>query len=153
MIPFEKIIQRLEEKKLDYKVLKHEPAPTSEDSARVRNCSLDSGVKALVIKAENKFLICAISASKRLSHKKLQSLLQKKKSRFATAEELFELTELKPGAVPPFGLIFNLPTLVDNSVKEQEIINFNAGDLCVSISMQSKDYLTLFHSITHDITE
>ena len=153
MIPFEEIKKLLEDNNLEFQVSEHKATPTSEDSARVRGSSIESGVKALVVKAKDKYLICAISAAKRLDPKKLQKLINKKKSRFATPDEPLKLTGLKPGSIPPFGMIFNLPTLVDHSVKEQETINFNAGDLCKSISMKSKDYISLFGNQTHDISK
>lgn len=153
MTPFEKIIELLDKNKLEYKTAEHEPTPTSEIAAKVRGVPLESGAKALVIKVGEKFVLCVLSAAKRLDHKKIMKLLKKTKSRFASEEELFNLTGLKPGSIPPFGQIFNLPTLIDHSIKEQEIINFNAGSLTKSITMKGKDYLSLFSNVTHDISE
>lgn len=153
MTPLEKIKELLNSKKIEYKISEHEPTPTSEDAARIRGVPLESGAKALVVKAGEKFLICVLSASKRLSIDKLCTLLKVKKIRFASKEELIQLTGLVPGSIPPIGQIFNLPTLVDHSIKEQEIINFNAGSLTTSITMKSKDYLPFFHNMTYDISE
>ena len=64
-----------------------------------------------------------------------------RKLRFLSREEVFELTGLEPGAIPPFGQLFGLPTLCDRRLGENERINFNAGDHCVSISMSYADYI------------
>ena len=49
-----------------------------------------------------------------------------------------------PGAVPPFGSVFGVSTLVDPSLEKQgEIINFNIGLRSRSVSMKTKDYLSL----------
>ena len=65
-----------------------------------------------------------------------------KKSRFATHEELLELTGLVPGSVPPFGSpILPFELFVDPSLEAQERISFNAGSLTNSIQMSLKDYL------------
>jgi len=53
----------------------------------------------------------------------------------------YELTGLPPGAVPPFGRLFGLPTYCDTRLAENERINFNAGDNSISVSLRYEDYL------------
>ena len=64
-----------------------------------------------------------------------------RKLRFATREEVLEKTGLTPGSIPPFGSLFGLPTLCDRRLGENAVINFNAGDHSISVSMQYTDYL------------
>ncbi|MHC4179859.1 MAG: YbaK/EbsC family protein, partial [Planctomycetota bacterium] len=64
-----------------------------------------------------------------------------RKLRFATAEEVKELTGLEPGSIPPFGSLFDLPTLCDSRLSENQTINFNAGDHSVSVSMSYDEYV------------
>jgi len=52
-----------------------------------------------------------------------------------------ELTGLTPGSIPPFGSLFNLRTHCDERLSENEIINFNAGDHGISVSMHYTDYV------------
>jgi len=135
------ILALLDENGASYRRLSHEPTPTSEDSARVRGEPLALGGKALVIKAADRYLVLVISAARRLDSGKLKKALGVKKTRFATAEELHDLTGLVPGAVPPFGEpILPLPLYVDASVLANERIAFNAGSLTDSIIMSIGDY-------------
>jgi len=53
---------------------------------------------------------------------------------------VLELTGLTPGSIPPFGQLFQLPTLCDRRLADEPTINFNAGDLAVSISLRYADY-------------
>jgi Ala-tRNA(Pro) deacylase len=64
-----------------------------------------------------------------------------RKLRFATREEVLELTGLAPGSIPPFGSLFGLPTLCDERLGDNDVINFNAGDHSISVSMRYADYL------------
>ena len=67
-----------------------------------------------------------------------------RKTRFATPEELANLTGLVPGSVPPFGQpVLPFPLYVDPSVFANERIAFNAGSLTDSIVMQVSDYRRL----------
>ena len=64
--------------------------------------------------------------------------------RFATAEELHELTGLVPGCVPPFGRpILPLDLWVDSSILDNDRIAFNAGSLTDSIIMSRARYVEI----------
>ena len=141
MSVLQSILALLDENAVGYRHLSHEPTPTSEDSARVRGEPLALGGKALVIKAADRYLVLVISAARRLDSGRLKRALGVKKTRFASAEELHDLTGLVPGAVPPFGEpILSLPLYVDTSVLANELIAFNAGSLTDSIIMPVDDY-------------
>jgi Ala-tRNA(Pro) deacylase len=141
------VYHRLEKRLLDhnvqFKVLRHEPVYTSQDAARVRGVALASGAKALVCKAEDRFVMFVMPADRRLANKKIRRLLGIRKLRFATRDEVFELTGLLPGSIPPFGSVFGLPTWCDEELAEQSQINFNAGDHAISISMTYSDYVAI----------
>ena len=77
-----------------------------------------------------------------------------KRSRFATSEELFEMTGLVPGSVPPFGRpILGFDLFVDPSLKENEQISFNAGSLTNSISMSLEDYIRVAQPVVFEFVE
>ena len=78
------------------------------------------------------------------SVRKLARELQISKLRFASREELAELTGLVPGCVPPFGRPI-LPFLlyVDAAIRENDRIAFNAGSLTDSMILPMDDYLRL----------
>jgi Ala-tRNA(Pro) deacylase len=130
--------------KIDFQELHHEPTPTSEDSAKARGECISIGGKALVLKIGNNFKLFVVSGDKKLNTKSLKKHFSVKKVRFATHEELFNLTTLKPGSVPPFGKpILPLDLYVDLAVKRNEKIAFNAGSVTDSITMAVDDYLKI----------
>lgn len=138
---FAQIKELLIKKRISFQVKEHLPTPTSEDSARERNEPLRIGAKALVIKADERFIMVIVPGDRKIDSQKLKRTLNAKKLRFATVEELEKLTGLKPGAVPPWGNLFNLPTLMEKSFLEEEYLAFNAGSLTTSIKMKVKDYI------------
>lgn len=124
-----------------YRSLDHKPTYTSEESAQVRGEDLAIGAKAILMKTGNAFNVFVISAARQLDSKKIKKHLGVKKTRFASREELADLTGLVPGAVPPFGRpIFDLNLYADPSVFIHDRVAFNAGALTHSIIMQSADY-------------
>jgi Ala-tRNA(Pro) deacylase len=64
-----------------------------------------------------------------------------KSLRFATKEEVEQLTGLAPGSIPPFGSLFGLPTWCDEKLADEERINFNAGDHAISISLAYAEFV------------
>src|SRR5947209_4372937 len=81
----------------------HAPTRTSEESARARGEDLRVGGKALLIKVDDTFRLFVLSADRKLDSAAIKQHFGAKKTRFATREELAELTGLEPGSVPPFG--------------------------------------------------
>lgn len=138
---FERIERRLAEGNVPFTVLRHEPVFTSAEAARVRGTTLASGAKALVCKADGAFVMLVLPADRSLNSKRLRATRGWKSLRFADRDEVLQLTGLAPGSIPPFGSLFELPTLCDPALAEQATINFNAGDHAISISMGWYDYL------------
>ena len=64
---FERVEALLRSVGAEFRVLHHEPVFTSEEAARVRGVELSSGAKALVCKADDRFLVFVLPADRRLS--------------------------------------------------------------------------------------
>ena len=143
-IVFQKITALLEQHAIPYRHVHHQPTHTSEESARARGESTRIGGKALVMKIEDRFRLFVLSAARKMDSHAMKKHLGVKRTRFATPEELEELTGCVPGCVPPFGPpILDLELYLDRSILENDKIAFNAGSLTDSIIMQVEDYLRL----------
>ncbi|MFH1268743.1 MAG: YbaK/EbsC family protein [Planctomycetota bacterium] len=138
---FERIESLLERHGVAFDVLRHEPVHTSAEAAEVRGTPLASGAKALICKADERFVMFVLPADRKLASKEVRRARRWRKLRFAGREEVEQLTGLEPGSIPPFGSLFGLPTLCDERLCENETINFNAGDHSISVSMRCEDYI------------
>lgn len=123
-----------------FRLYAHEPVFTSEQAAAVRGTSPEEGAKALLVKADDDFLLAVISGPVRVDSKKLRRLLGASGTRFATEQELLDLTGCRPGSLPPFGCLFGLPVLMDDSLRGCDRISFNAGSNSWSVTMKREDY-------------
>jgi Ala-tRNA(Pro) deacylase len=138
---FDRVCGMLARKSVHYDILRHAPVFTSEEAAAIRGTPLASGAKALVCKADDQFLMIVLPADRKLSSKAVRKSGGVKSLRFASRDEVEQLTGLAPGSIPPFGSLFGLATWCDERLAEQPQINFNAGDHAISISMAYADYL------------
>jgi Ala-tRNA(Pro) deacylase len=138
---FERLEEFLRQGNVTFTILRHEPVYTSEQAAAVRGTSLASGAKALVVKAGDRFVLLVLPADRKLDSRKARTALEVKGLRFATSDEVKDLTSLQPGSIPPFGSFFGLPTYCDPALADNASINFNAGDHAISVQMAYADYL------------
>jgi len=140
----EEIKQLLDIAGVRYRSVSHMPTKTSEESARARGEPLSIGGKAIVLKMNGSFKLFVLSAARKLDSSKIKKYFGAKGLRFATRDELVDLTGLEPGSVPPFGRpITGLELYVDTSITENSRIAFNAGSLTESIIMAVDDYMQI----------
>lgn len=148
-----KILKLLAHHNVSYKTLDHLPTRTSQESADIRGVPLSSGAKAMLLRGKKNSLPCSktfclavMSAAAKADLKKLKQLLGVKELSMATESEVRLVTGCIPGAVPPFGSLFeNVFTVADSSLQKQgTTINFNAGLRTKSIiGLSTSDYFDI----------
>ena len=133
-----------------YETFEHKPVTTSEEAVKVRTgYTLHQGAKALIIRikkseTDKKFVMLVIPADLKFDGKKVKEVFSAKDIRFATQEEISQLTNgVQIGGVPPFGNLFNFEVVADPKLFENEKIIFNAGDRRFSVAIKSEDYKKL----------
>jgi Ala-tRNA(Pro) deacylase len=126
----------------EFRETEHAATHTSAESAAARNQDLSLGAKALLLRVDDEFALFVLRADRRLNSAAVKKQLGARRLRFASAEELLELTSLVPGAVPPFGEpILPFKLYADKSLTDAgENIAFNAGALTRSIAMSVADW-------------
>jgi prolyl-tRNA editing enzyme YbaK/EbsC (Cys-tRNA(Pro) deacylase) len=138
------IRQALTEAGIAFREVQHQPTLTSAESAQARGEDLSVGAKAILLKVDDGFGIFVLPAHRQLDSAAVKRYLRAKRLRFATADELLQLTGLVPGSVPPFGQpILPFVLFADSSIGvERDRLAFNAGSLTDSIVMSAADWET-----------
>jgi prolyl-tRNA editing enzyme YbaK/EbsC (Cys-tRNA(Pro) deacylase) len=144
MTVLESIRAFLDDNGVDYREAHHPPTRTSQEAADARGEPMEIGGKAIVAKVDRDFRVFVFSAARLLSSRLIRHHLGAKRFRFASTEELKQLTGLVPGCIPPFGRpILPLDLYVDTSILANDRIAFNAGSLTDSIVMDRGRYIEL----------
>ncbi len=153
------IIKLLKDKSYWFETFEHEPVRTSEEAAKIRDgYSLHQGAKAMIVRAkitnnDKRFVMLVTPGDLRFDNNKVKQIFNAKDIRFATEEEVANITDgVQPGGVPPFGNLFGIEVLVDPILFENEKIVFNAGDRRYSVGMMSSDYKSLVNPKVITIT-
>lgn len=140
MTVFERLRDLLGSSGVTFAETRHAPVFTSEEAAKVRGAPLSSGAKALICKADGTFALFVLPGDRRLDSREVRRSFGFRSLRFASREEVEQLTSLLPGSIPPFGSLFGFTTYCDRQLANEPRINFNAGDHAISISMTFADY-------------
>jgi len=140
----------LDSKGVKYKVMYHDPTPTSEIAAKIRGTTLEQAAKALVFRSKGKFLMCVLPGNMKVELNKVRNILDEKSLSLASYEEVERITYTKPGGVAPFGNLFDIPVYMDRHLLNQDELVFNAGKQTVSIMMKAKDYVESVRPIVED---
>ena len=152
------ILNLLKQKDCWFETFEHEPVVTSQEAAKLRHgYSINQGAKAIIVKiknsdGENEFVMLVLPGDKKFSGSKVKKLLSAKELRFATVEEISELTGgIKIGGIPPFGNLFGIKVFAEKTLLENEKIIFNAGDRSFSVAIIAKDYVEVVRPVVKEI--
>ena len=155
--PTKKLFTFLDSHNIKYTTYFHKDARTSEEANKVRpGFSIQEGVKALILqKKDGTHVQIVVPGDRQFNTKKVRKICNTPSITFCSEETLHTLTNIVPGGVHPFGMVFNIPVCADISIFENERIIFSCGDRGISACMHAKDYKTILQkhkSIIDDIT-
>src|SRR5262249_2155700 len=132
-----KLQNYLDEHKIKYQVLTHSTAYTAQEVAQMQHVPGKMVAKVVMVKQENGTqVMLVLPASHKVDFVHLSEVL-------GTPAELEPEREFRDlfvgcetGAEPPFGNLFNLTTVVDSSLAQDEEIVFNAGSHWQTVRMR-----------------
>ena len=138
------VIEFLKTSGVKYEVSKHKAAFTAQEMAAEEHEPGQYVAKPVVVRADDKYVMCVLPACYNIDLKALKSQLKAKSVKLATEkdmEKIFDDCEL--GAEPPFGNLYDLPTIMDTSLEGDEYIMFQGGTHEEAIRMSMDDYRKL----------
>jgi Ala-tRNA(Pro) deacylase len=140
-----KLKKHLDDAGVTYTGHPHRPAYTSQEIAHSVHIPGREMVKSVILKADEKNLImAALSANDTANLDVLRKEIGCGSLRLATETEFSDaFPTCQPGAMPPFGNIFNLSTYCEANLCRNREIEFNAGSHGETIRMRFDDYKRL----------
>ena len=138
------VIAYLKEQKVKFERMKHEEKFTSQEVAAAQHVPGAELMKAVLVKADDAFVLAVLSANHKIDFRKLAKALKVEKVKLAGEDDLAALfPDVEVGAEPPFGSLYDLKTIVDEVLSADEEIVFQAGTHKDTIKMQWADYVKI----------
>lgn len=127
---------------IKYVVLLHSQAFTAQEVAQRLHVPGREMAKVVVVKTPKSLALVVVRALDRVDLDLVSAMMGQ--ARMATeAEFASAFPDCEVGAMPPFGNLYDIPTLADEALMQDEEIFFNAGTHTEVVRMKFEDFQRL----------
>lgn len=131
----------LDKNSIKYVQLTHSPAYTASEVAATAHMPGRMMAKAVIAVTEGKMTVLVLPAASMVDFGVLRNAMNVSDIRLATETEFKEIfKDCEIGAMPPFGNLFGLDTVVDRGLTGTHDIAFNAGNHKELIRLSYPDF-------------
>jgi len=140
-MPVKKLKEFLDQNKIKYITITHSPAYTAQEIAAIAHIPGKQLAKTVMIKFDNEMGMAVLPANHKVDFDMLKEMIGAEFVLLATENEFKSMFPgCDPGAMPPFGNLYNMPVYVSEALTKDEEIAFNAGSHTELIKMSYKDF-------------
>jgi len=139
-----RVIEFLDKEAVHYDLSEHPPTFTAQEMAAVEHEPGRFVAKPVIVKAGDEYLMCVLPACCKIDLGRLKEQLGADSVELADETEIGKMfDDCELGAEPPFGSLYNMQTVMDKALEEDDHIKFQAGTHAKSLSMKMDDYRRL----------
>jgi Ala-tRNA(Pro) deacylase len=132
------------QKGANYSHKTHALAFTSQEVAEAEHVSGKEFAKTVILIADGRLIMCVLPADHIVDFEILKKQLGCMRLSLASEKEFIEnFPSCEPGAMPPFGKLFQMPIYCDSALAKHGEIEFNAGTHADTIRMTYADFAKL----------
>ncbi len=143
-MPVEKLKNFLDEHKVKYVSIKHSEAFTAQEIAASAHIPGKELAKTVMVEIDGKMAMAVVPASYHVDFRLFEKESGAERVSLATEESFKKMfPDCEPGAMPPFGNLYDMDVYVAKSLTDDEKIFFNAGNHTELIKLSYEDYQEL----------
>ena len=136
-----RLAELLKINKVSYQTQKHQTAYTAQEIAAASHVPGRQLAKCVLIMSDRGPALAVLPAVVRVDFKKLKTLLKAKKVSLASEADIKKFfPDVEVGAMPPFGQLYQVPTLVEEALTSCQEIVCNAGSHTETISLPYREF-------------
>jgi Ala-tRNA(Pro) deacylase len=130
---------------VQYDIIEHPRTSNSTHTAQAAHVPGARVAKSVVLEDGDKYLMAVVPATDHVDLGALHRHLGRKIG-LATEEEVAKVfADCEPGAVPPFGQVYGIETILDEAFVDAEEVYFEGGDHRALVHVNGSDFLKLMH--------
>ncbi len=138
------VLEYLKESHVNYETREHKPTFSAQQMAASEHEKGRFVAKPVLVKVDGKYIMCVLGACFKVDLGALKRELGAKSVELAEEEEIGKLFgNCELGAEPPFGNLYDIPTIMDKALEKDDHIVFQAGSHDKAIAMKMADYRKL----------
>jgi Ala-tRNA(Pro) deacylase len=143
-MPLQKLTDFLDDNFVHYVIIKHSRAYTAQTVAYSAHIRARDLAKVVIIYLDEKMAMVVLPASDSVDLDLLRESTGSQSVRLAKELEFRNVfPECEPGAMPPFGNLYDMEVFVSSHLTEDELIAFNAGTHTELIQLSYSDFSEL----------
>jgi Ala-tRNA(Pro) deacylase len=143
-MPLQRLREFLDQNRVKYLSISHSPAYTAQEIAATAHIPGQELAKTVMVKLDGAMAMAVLPASFQVDLEELRSAAGAEKVELASEAEFKGLFPgCEPGAMPPFGNLWNLPVFACERLAEDEEIAFNAGSHTELVKLSFADFARL----------
>jgi Ala-tRNA(Pro) deacylase len=135
----------LEEAGIQPEMLTHPHSPSASRTAEASHVSGNRLAKAVLLKDDTGYLLAVLPASHHLLLDALEALTGRSLSLAAEDEIGRAFPDCELGAVPPVGVAYGVPAVVDDSLVNEAEIYLEGGDHTTLLRVTREEFAKLMH--------
>lgn len=141
-----RVLDYLDSQGVRYETSQHRPTFTAQQMAAEEHVPGMEVAKPVVVRVDGKHYLCVLPACCKIDLEALKNGFHADDVTLANEDEMAELFgDCLLGAEPPFGHLYGLETLVDESLEQEPRMVFQAGTHELAVHMNMSDYNELEH--------
>lgn len=138
-----KLQKLLDGNKTKYEITEHKKVYTAFNEAETQHLKGKEVAKTVLVKADKSFALVVVSAVKHVDFNKVKKALKAKKISMAKESDITKVLKTKVGLIHPFGNLYGLPVLIENSLLKLKTLIASPGSYTESIEFKPKDFVKL----------
>lgn len=140
-MPLNKLINYLDKHGKKYVIVKHSPAFTAQEVAASAHIPGKEMIKTVMVKVDGDMKMVVLPSTYNVDFDSIKQALDAGEVELASEEEFENMfPDCELGAMPPFGFFYEIDTLAEENLAENEEIAFNAGTHKELVKMSYRDY-------------
>lgn len=139
-----RVTEYLKDRGIDFETTGHRATFTAQQMAAEEHVPGMNVAKPVIVRADDDFYMCVVPACNKIDMDVLMAQLGARQIELADEKELASLfRDAELGAEPPFGNLYGITTILDESLEDDDEIVFQAGSHEEAVRMMMTDYLAL----------
>lgn len=146
-MPDTKVVRLLQRENVSFRLLPHDKSVyTVAAAAAQRGVVAEEMVKSILLRDKNhRYVMACVTGDARLNPKAVRAHLGEDwaRLRFASAEEIRQVTGYIQGAVAPVCLPDDIPVIFDEAISRCRKVNISSGDPMAGLELDPRDLISL----------
>lgn len=157
MDQYKMVENKLNELEIDFKIVDHPPATTTELADKYIEGHEGVRTKSMFLTDRKKknFYLVILDDYKRLDMDRFKDIVGEKKVKMASENSLMEKMKLPAGTVSPFGLLNNedhdIKFFMDKEIVDEEIMTFHPNINEKTLFLKTKDLFKYLDNIGYEV--